>query len=136
MRLSEPITIKRQVWVLLDITAILLVLGGFLVIYAIQSGAWNPLGSVTIGIWPWLLCSMWVAIATGVALLVGFQLAAGEAQHTPEGYTPAVESHQVAGEPEGATTPFIPGMPREDASGEPATATAEREEPALAGAGR
>jgi uncharacterized membrane protein len=136
MRLSEAITIKRQVWALLDITAILLVLGGFLVIYAIQSGAWNPMGSVTIGIWPWLLCSMWVAIATGVALLIGFQLAAGEAQHASAGHVWAAGSAEAAQAPEVAAPAVTPSMLRQDEVTEPSTVNEEREEDALVGVGR
>jgi hypothetical protein len=136
MKLSHPITFKPRVWMFLDVAAVLAVLGGFLTIYAIQSGAWNPLGSVTIGIWPWLLCSLWVGIASGVAVLLGLQFAAAEARHTTAAAAPTPEVHQTAVKPTAAAVPVSVAGPREEQQAELVTVTEEHEEEALVGAER
>lgn len=139
MKLSEPIVIRPLWWVLLDVAALLLVASGFFLIYAVSSGAWNPLGSVTIGYWPILLFATWVAIATAVILLTAYQLACREGAHTVV-QTVAEESPQAAPEPEVAAPQRTDVAAHEEGAEQRVTAAsgrgAEREEIAPVGAGR
>jgi hypothetical protein len=127
MKLSGTITIRPLGWVLLDIGALLLVVGGLFTVYAIQSGAWNPMGSVVMPIWPFLLATLWVAIGSAVALLMGFQLAAVEAHEA--------EAH-VAAAPATATATALPSDGRDDLAPTEPARVAKVEEAELAVVGR
>jgi hypothetical protein len=139
MKLSRPITVSPAGWALLDIGALTLVVGGLLTSFAILSAAWNPLGSVTIGVWPFLLATAWLGIVTAVALLAGAHLWAYEQREAAtHGATSHRHPHAVAAPVGVADAGILTTDVTHSMEPEPTSADEEAEEDAhlLVSAGR
>jgi hypothetical protein len=76
-------------WVVIDLFALLIVVGWAMTTYALAVESWKPFGPVTPSYWPILAFPVAVAVICFIAVLLGWQLNAmgligTEAVHRPE----------------------------------------------------